>query len=306
MKKIITVINKINNKAKTIKNYIIYLIVKGVFLLSKILPIWIISNFFAIIATILSPLIPHSKIAIKNMKNLWPHLTFKKRYIILFKLWFNLGKFAGEFPYVYSMNKNKFKQYVESSNKTLSIINEIKNNKNGSILFSGHFANWEFGLRYLCEQGLKINVIYRKLNNDFIEKRIIQKLRNNGQITMIAKQENAALRMVKALKKKEIVLVLVDQRDDKGLLVDLINKPAYTTDSVATIAKKLNCPIYPFRTIRHGLNTKFTVEAKPKIETYNVTVKSITKNINAIIGNWITEYPYQWFLVHNRWKINHE
>ena len=132
------------------KDYISYIGINFIFILSKIIPMCILSNFCGVFVAIFGIFLRHSKIALNNFEKVFPEMSLIKRYKLLTECLFLLGKFGGEFFYVYSMNKKKlFKLVSMKDEKSENILKEIKNNTCGSLIFSGHFANWELALRYL-------------------------------------------------------------------------------------------------------------------------------------------------------------
>ena len=286
-----------------IKDYISYFAIEFVHLISKIVPMFILSNFCGIFVAIFGIFLKHSRIALDNFKKVFPDMSIIKRYKLLIECLFSLGKFGGEFFYVYSMKKEKFKKIVSlNDDETKKVLNEVKNNKTGSVIFSGHFSNWEFGLRYLCESGIKLNVVYREVNNELIEKRIILNIRNKCNVRMIQKGPTSIIKIFKALKRGENVLILTDQRFNGGIKSKLLGIEAYTADSVPIIAKKFNCPIYSMVTIREGFSSKFKIKARNFDYSGNDSDETIVQGMNNVIGDWIKDNPNQWLFLHNRWK----
>lgn len=277
--------------------------VSFVFFLAKILPIQLLSLFFGCLAVLLSPFIPTTYLVLRNLEYTMPELPLIKRIYTMFMVWYNLGQFIGEYPYIYKMKKGKIFKYVNIIDK--NFIEEIKNNKTGSIIFSGHLSNWEAGLRALIDSNLKINVVFRESNNPYIEPKYTAQLRENLGIKMIAKQNNAGLKIVRALKNGENVIILTDQRDSQnGLPLNFFGKTAYTSRTIFAIAKKLGVAVYGMRIIRLKNCVKFDV----RIEKMDEIVDGIGENeylqkINDVLERWIRENLEQWFWVHNRWKM---
>ena len=232
--------------------------VSFVFFLAKILPIQLLSLIFGCLAVLLSPFIPTTYLVLRNLEYTMPELPLIKRIYTMFMVWYNLGQFIGEYPYIYKMKKGKIFKYVNIIDK--NFIEEIKNNKTGSIIFSGHLSNWEAGLRALIDSNLKINVVFRESNNPYIEPKYTAQLRENLGIKMIAKQNNAGIKIVRALKNGENVIILTDQRDSQnGLPLNFFGKTAYTSRTIFAIAKKLNISVYGMRIIRLKNFVKFDV-----------------------------------------------
>ncbi len=296
-----------NKFFKKIQNYLGLLGIKFVILITKILPINITSFIFGNLAVLICPFIPTTYLVLKNLKYAMPEKNLLERYKIMFGVWYSLGRFAGEYFYIYNMKKNKIFKYVYINEESKRFIEEIKNSKSGNLLFSGHISNWEAGLRALNDCGVKTNVVFRRLNNDLIEPKYSGDLRENVGVKMIAKQDGAGFKMVKALQNKEVVLLLVDQRDGmNGELVDFFGKKAYTNRTLYALAKKMNVPVYGIRVIRRSGFVNFELKIE-KIETNNSETEiEFLQKMNNILEKWIREYPEQWFWVHNRWRGNGE
>ena len=98
---------------KILTDVITYLFYIFIIFLSKILPIEFLSTIFAILAVLLCPFVPRTYLVIKNLKLAMPELSYFKRIKIMFGVWYGLGKFAGEYPYVYSFKKGEIFKYVE-------------------------------------------------------------------------------------------------------------------------------------------------------------------------------------------------
>lgn len=276
--------------------------VSFVFFISKFIPMKILSFCFGCLAVLLAPFIPTTYLVLKNLCYTMPELSLLKRINIMFNVWYGLGQFVGEYAYVYRMKKNKIFDYVDVIDK--NYIDEIKNNKTGSIIFSGHLSNWEMGLRALKDSDLKLSVVFRESNNQYIEPKYTANLRKQMGINMIAKQDNAGIKIVRALKNGENVIILVDQRDSQnGLPLKFFNKTAFTTRTVYSLAKKLNIPVYGMRVIRLKNFVKFDLKIE-KIELEdNTTEEYYLQHINDILERWIRENINQWFWVHNRWRV---
>ncbi|MEM7617335.1 MAG: lysophospholipid acyltransferase family protein, partial [Pseudomonadota bacterium] len=243
-----------------------------------------------------------NKTAYNNLSLAFPNLSDGKKQQILENMWGNLGRVAGEFPHISKLDSEKFNQYVEHVN--YEQISKMFKEKQQVILISAHFGNWELLMRSAYELDFPIYSVYRSANNYFIDK-YIQNNRAQYQIGSIAKGKNGAKYMIKKIKEKQSIGMLVDQKMNDGISVPFFNRPAMTAPAVANLALKYNIPIIPIRVLRlQGFN--FQIEAFDPIK-YDKTgnqsedAYNIMLQINNLLEKWITEYPEQWFWVHNRW-----
>jgi KDO2-lipid IV(A) lauroyltransferase len=182
-------------------------------------------------------------------------------------------------------------------------IDFIRSNLKGGIIFSGHIGNWELGPKSFLYHGINVNTVYRPLNNPYVEK-MTASIRGTSLIT---KSISGSRKIIESIKKGEYVIILADQKTSEGEAVEFFHDQAITTTSIARIALKYGVPIIPARSIRIDKTSKFRVEVeKPlafkKTDSINNDVIKLTRAINCKLEEWITEYPSQWFWVHNRWK----
>lgn len=296
---------KEKNYFKIFRDYLGFLGINFIILFTKILPVSITSFIFGNFAVLVCSFIPTTYLVLRNLKFAMPEKSLLERYKIMFGVWYNLGRFVGEYFYIYNMEMGKIFKYVHISDESKENIEEIKNLSGGSLIFSAHYSNWEAGLRALNESGIKLNVVFRRLNSDLVEPRYSCELREKLGIKMIAKQDNAGLKIIKALKRGETVLILADQRDSGGDLINFFGKKAYTNKTIHALASKMKIPVYAARVVRNGNTVKFNIDMK-KFEYDGFSEEEFLQGINNVLESWIREYPEQWFWVHNRWRGNKE
>jgi KDO2-lipid IV(A) lauroyltransferase len=239
------------------------------------------------------------KIAVNNLKMVYPEKSQKEINIILKKMYRDMGKTAAE---TYFANFNKLYEKVELEGWE-HLEEAIKMGK-GVILASCHTGNWELAGRYINTR-YKLSVIYKKLRNRYFND-FTYSLRENDGLIMIEKKK--ALRTVlKLLKEKYIVTIMIDQNARKdGVLVDFLGHPASTYVGMAKIAIKNGTPIVSAIAIRqpNGVH-KFFFEPIISPEGYKNNlddIRELTEIVSKQIEKYILKYPSQWFWVHRRWR----
>ena len=127
------------------------------------------------------------------------------------------------------------KQIVEKKDNIL--INGIENlknvleNKEQAIFIGIHQSNWEILGPIMTRYGIKINFIYRHINNTYIDKFIlnIRKKANYPLNTILSpKGKKSALDIIKSINKGFSIALLVDQKDSSGLNVPLLGHMSKT------------------------------------------------------------------------------
>lgn len=261
------------------------------------------SNLAGKIAIFVGKKISVNKLALNNLSKALPHLNDFQKNAVIEGMWDNLGRVVGEFPHICAMSAEEMSKHVEIDTDSRKILDELIGKNQGGIIFSAHFGNWEIGPKMLINYGIKVKTFYRPLNNPLVEK-MTSSLRG---VEMIEKGSNGNRQLINALKNKEFIIIMADQKVSDGEPIKFFHDDAITTTSIAKIAMKYNIPLVPGYILRVNKQFKFLLKVeKPlefnKINSFNSEATNLTLKINQIIEKWISENPEQWFWVHNRWK----
>jgi KDO2-lipid IV(A) lauroyltransferase len=261
------------------------------------------ANVAAKIAIFVGKKISVQKLAYSNLSKALPNLSEAEKAVIIDDMWDNLGRVVGEYPHVAKASVKEISKIIEVSGGARDVINQIKNSGKGSIIFSGHMGNWEIGPKVFASLGLEVHTVYRPLNNPYVEK-MTSIMRS---VSLIPKSAQGNRRLIEIIKNGGHVLIMADQKISEGEPVKFFHDDAITTTAIARIALKYGVPLFPARAIRIDKNFKFRAEVEKPLEiertsNINVDVLELTAKMNRRLESWITEYPAQWFWVHNRWK----
>ena len=292
---------------KKIRYFLEFIVVKAGVFFFKILGYKRASNIAAKIALFIGKKIKVHQLAYKNISNALPHLNQEQKNDILDGMWDNLGRIIGEYPHIGRINNRDLAEIVSYSPAFEENIKTLQENKKGGIIVSGHIGNWEIGPKSLMARGLKVNVLYRPLNNPYVEKLSA----NMRGINLIEKSTKGSRQIIEAIKKGEYVIILADQKVSEGEAVQFFHDLAITTTSIARLALKYDILVTPARVIRNKNNHNFTIDLEEPIQKMQKNAKNskksldamqFTATINKTLEKWITQYPQQWFWVHDRWK----
>jgi Kdo2-lipid IVA lauroyltransferase/acyltransferase len=179
----------------------------------------------------------------------------------------------------------------------------------GVLVFSAHFGNWEIAAEAVAQLG-PLNVVARPLDNPFIEGDL-SRFRNRLGAKVISKFQ-AARPILQALRRNEIVAILIDQRVQRkeAVFVDFFGSPAATTPALASFALRTRSPLLPVfchpaprssYLVKIGPPFSFEPGGNPDQDVLKITQAS-TKMIEAEIRG----EPNLWFWFHNRWKTRPE
>jgi KDO2-lipid IV(A) lauroyltransferase len=220
-------------------------------------------------------------------------------------MWSNIGRTFAEYVFLkdFKFNKTNFDHIKINGTNYL---NEIKNNNEPAIFYSGHFANFELMAMELDKFGIKCAAIYRPLNNFFLNP-LMEYLRIKYiSPNQIPKGRMGMREIISKVKDGYSIALMVDQRLSEGPRAPFFNKPAHTTTLPAQLALKYNCKLVPIYLERkEDVNFEMTIHEPYKIQKTgndDQDIKEITLKINQIIEKMITKNPTQWIWSHNRWK----
>ena len=185
-----------------------------------------------------------------------------------------------------------------------------KDAKNGVIIITAHFSNWEFAAQFLPRNGYPMIAIGREGNNKLIEKNFTTPFRERYGNTNIYKKQ-AMINIIKGLKSSKNVGLLIDQKSGgkSSIKAKFFGHEADTTTSIATLKLKYDSLILPIFMPR-GEDGRYTplilepVEYKAdEVSDKTQKIALMTQRYNDIFEEIISEYPEQWFWMHNRWRL---
>jgi KDO2-lipid IV(A) lauroyltransferase len=285
--------------------YIIYTI-------TRVIPMCVMSFVFGVLALLICPFIRETYLANRNLREAYPKKNLLDRIKIICGMWFNLGMFAGEYCYATSLsmeNLEKIVNFVGNREEFLTdVLNNCKNKK-GTLFISGHFSNWEICLNYIILiLKVKVNLVYRQSNNTLLEKNLVQKLKKNINVNLIAKQDNAGIKIFRALKNGEVVILMIDQVDKRnGILSNFFGRKVYTNTATFSLYKKLDIDLYYFYFLRQKNFFKIDLfHEKLIFDRDRITEGTFTDALNKKLEDSIRRKPSQWFWVHDRWWVRDE
>ena len=177
----------------------------------------------------------------------------------------------------------------------------------GVLLCSGHFGNWEAGLRVVANQ-FPLLGIARRMNNPLVEN--LMSFRNHDNIEITPKHDQDAGRLVRALAEGRNVGILFDQHaaGNRGIMVPFFGEPAATYPSPAMLHLTTKAPIC-FSTCvavapgqyRLRIDAPFAYE---RTGNRKQDTLAILQALHTKLENAIREYPEQYLWAHRRWRNN--
>ncbi len=272
----------------------------------RIMPLDMASAFGGKLGQAIGPRLKWHKIALYNLTGALPNLNDSQKQQILQDMWNNLGRVAAEYAW---LGSRKMSARIRLSPESKDILQQIKNNSAAVIFASGHFANWEIVPWVAGLNNLPITVIYRRLNNPIIDKFLLS-IRKNYCPYLAPKGKYGAAALLRALKARQAVGLLVDQKMNEGIELQFMGKKAMTATALAELAIKFNAEIIMAKIQRcDGVDFYVQLYKLPYAITATANkeqqISAIMQMVNTELEQWIKENPAQWLWVHQRWdKLN--
>ena len=290
---------------KVIKYFFEFIFIISLFCIFKIIGLKNASNLGGILGKFFGPMFRSKSTTVKNIKTGLGNIDLKTEKEIINSMWSNIGRTFAEYVFLkdFKFNKTNF-DHIKING--IEYLNQIKNNNEPAIFYSGHFANFELMAMELDKFGIKCAAIYRPLNNFFLNP-LMEYLRMKYICpNQIPKGRMGMREIINKIKNGYSIALMVDQRVSEGPRTLFFNKLAHTTTIPAQLALKYNCKLVPISLERKvGPNFEMTIHEPYKIEKTDneeKDTKNITLKINQILEKMIKKNPKQWIWSHNRWK----
>ena len=285
---------------KSIKYFIQFLIISIFLIFFKILGLKFASYFSGKIVSFIGPMFRPQETIRSNLLRALPDLKLFEIKDISKKMWNNYGRILAEYIFIKNFRSGKFKNNIEIVGQ--EILDKIKENNEPVIFISGHFNNFELMAMQIEKSGVDLAVIYRPLNNkflNFVMERIRKKYICKNQIK---KGISGTKLLLSFFKKKTSIALMIDQRVSQGIKSNIFGCEAFTTTIPAQFVKKFKCRVVPIYIERiKDINFKLTIH-EPLVYSENDSIETITLHLNQILEKLILKNPAQWIWSHNRWK----
>lgn len=267
-----------------------------------LLPVGWASALGGALGGLIGPLLPVHRRGLDNIARAMPELSAAEVRRIAHRMWRHLGRVAAEYPHLHRFSLDHPRGRVELVGR--ENLEEAVRSAGGGILFTGHIGNWELSGLAPVRSGIRMVAVYRAANNPFVD-RLIARCRDAVAQQRVPKGADGAREMVRALGAGMHLGLLVDQKLNTGIPVPFFGRDAMTVPSLAALALKYECPVWPVRVERlAGASFRVTVYprlAMPQEGTRDERIHAVMADVNRILEDWIRERPEQWLWLHRRW-----
>jgi KDO2-lipid IV(A) lauroyltransferase len=290
---------------KTIQHWIEYIIVKSLIVVLNPLPLGISLRFGDILGFLaFSVLRVRRRVTLINLKNSFGDKYSDREYRkIGLMSYINFVRSMIEFGLYPKLKKIGLEKTVRMVN--FEPLDEHLKTGKGAVLLSGHFGNLELiGVALTTKQwpvDFLVGKQHNKLINDLLNKHRAMFGVGIIEVGVSAKE------VFRILKQGRWIAFLSDQDAGRdGTIVNFLGRPASTPKGAAAFALRYDCPIFVGALVREGLKKHVLYFEGPitieKSGDKDKDIQRLTQAYTDVIGDYITQYPHQYFWMHKRWK----
>lgn len=174
----------------------------------------------------------------------------------------------------------------------------------GVLLLTLHIGNGDLGTVGLSMAGLKVNLVSKVFRNQALNQ-VWFKFRSRFGTRFIS-PEKSSFDILRALKRNEIVIFVLDQfmGPPVGVKTKFFGRETGTAAGLAMMAGRSGAPVVPVYTIRLA-NGRHRIVFEPEIPFQDLDsdpIQVMTQVYTDKIETIVRKHPEQWMWIHRRWK----
>lgn len=225
----------------------------------------------------------------------FPEKSPAEHVAIMHGMWNNLGRIFAEYAHLGHL-------YDRVTVEGAEHLEAARLSGRPLIFVTGHIGNWELSSVTVQNAGIPLHVVYRAPNNPWVTQLLRRARRAGAGERLIAKGADGARQILGAMRRKEAIGLLVDQRMTGAEEIPFFGKPAQTGAGVAVFAQKYDAQVHYIRVERTG-GAYFKVTVSPPVAV-PADQRGFLQDINNELERWVRDRPEQWLWTHKRWKIS--
>lgn len=247
-------------------------------------------------------------VVMENLAAALPHLSPLERCRTAREVYRHLGRVALEYFQLRQLTPERARCLIGDEN--LERFRALLSRGRGALVLSAHLGNWDLLACSAAVCGIPVNVITRRIKNRSLDRFWTSRRRRCGVRLLPA--SGSARNVMRALRRNEVVVFVLDQHAPGGEVVPFLGRPAATSRSLARVARATGAPVVPVFMPRLG--SEYASQVLDTVEVGETKCDSLdddslddvrlsTTRYSAIIEQVVREYPTQWFWLHRRWKV---
>ncbi len=247
-------------------------------------------------------------VAKRNLSLLFPDMSLQEKNLIIEKNKLVLAKNILGFARGPKVSKEEAAEVLDTSECT-QILKEVANHseESGILILIPHFGSFEY-LNHLWSFVAKpYSILARPFGYPILD--LFWNAQREAHGTEIFGRKGGFSEVTKKLKEGRNVVLLFDQnvKRSHGMFVPFFGHNASTTKALALASLRTGCKII-FATITESETFKYKLHAewiqgpRDRVGSPDERVAATLTDANLVLEKYVREYPYEWFLIHRRFK----
>jgi KDO2-lipid IV(A) lauroyltransferase len=292
--------------SKRLKRALRYGLIRAALAVAQWLPLGVAQVLGRAIGTAAFHLAPgERRKALASLAVAFPEMSEAERLALAKRNFQHLGT-AGMEMVVAPRLGDRFDRLVDTSGDALEAMRTAAASGRGGVAVAAHLGNWELQAWSVVRRGLPLYAVGKE-NVDPRLTRLIDKFRARGGIRNIWRgQPGAAVSLLKALRRGELLGILIDQDTNvQSVFVPFFGRPAWTPRAAADLvlrtgAMAVVCLLYKRPDGTYRVHSE-EVDV-PRTGDAEADAVELTARFTARIEAAIRAHPEQWVWMHQRWK----
>ena len=243
--------------------------------------------------------------ALASLSVAFPEMTDEARLELVRRCFRHLGTVALEMAVAPGLGA-RLERLVDMSGESLTRLREAHARGKGVVCVTAHLGNWELLGARVARSGVPLSAVGKE-NVDPRLTRLIDRFRAHGGVRNVWRgQPGAAVAMLRALRRGELLAMLIDQDTNvQNVFVPFFGRPAATPRAAADLVLRTGAT--PLVCLNHrgedGVYRTSTEEVEvPRTGDDERDAVELTARFSARIEAGIRAHPEQWVWMHQRWK----
>ena len=271
--------------------------------LSRILPTDAVSAIGGFLGGIIGPHLRKQRVILRNLEIALPELDECARRKIAREIWAEAGRVSAEFALLDRICGPEAADRLE-----IVLRHDLGPAATGArpaMFVTAHLSNSELAVTAATRNGVPLSIVSTAQSNPLVQTALEQYRRVLGCRYLPSK--GGLRQLIREVAYGRSLGWITDQRHDRGELLPFFGIAAKTATMPALLALRLNCDLVPARVERlRGCRFRITtyerfipagLEHLPQPEA----ACELTRRLNALFEQWITERPGQWLCFKRRW-----
>ena len=267
--------------------------------LLRLIPMDSAIRIFERFARWLGPKLKRHQVALDNLELAFPEKSTDELAAIGSAVWGNMGAIFAEYAQLEDICRDRLDVVIHPAIRTFQDPAHHQ-----AVFVSAHFGNWELLAAAISRSQVPVTAVFTPLQNPLLDARLARQRRHLG--CHLLPRDESMRPLIRELAQGRSIGLVMDQRVDSGHPVPMFGIDKQTTLIPARLALRHDAELVACRCDRQP-DGRFRIEFFPPIVADDESASEVdqaiqmSRQVNALFEQWITDRPADWFCTNRRW-----